>query len=227
MLIIINDDHAYLAWIAHHRLGFVLDTRRKPAKRDVVLHRATCPEIKAARSKKTHWTTGPHVKGCSLDLAELAAWAREQAGWEPACCTGCRPQEVAHVLDAETSGQADPSGQVGALPLTRLAEKLLDQIVEAAVIGLEQAELQYALTVGEVAAAVAKTPAQIRSAIVQLLEGNYITLAGTLPLGAPPPGDAVVFPTVRALQSLPAFAEMPPADVRAELSRLEGKNACT
>src|SRR5438132_13359399 len=75
MILFINEDRAYLNWVTHHRSGFVLDCRRKPGSRVAMLHRATCPDVKRSSGKKTHFTTGPHMKACSLDAEELRTWA--------------------------------------------------------------------------------------------------------------------------------------------------------
>lgn len=66
MILFLDEDLAYLHWVTHHRTGFVLDCLRHSTKAQMVLHRATCPQIKRSESKRTHWTTGKRQKGCSL-----------------------------------------------------------------------------------------------------------------------------------------------------------------
>ena len=65
MILFLDEDRAYLHWVLHHRTGFVLDCLRHPRKTHLVLHRATCPLVKQAAAKRTHWTTGRHMKGCA------------------------------------------------------------------------------------------------------------------------------------------------------------------
>jgi hypothetical protein len=59
MLIIINDDPAYVSWLSRHRQGYVVDSKRRPTKNHLILHRATCPVVK------------PHKK-CQPDVDEPA-----------------------------------------------------------------------------------------------------------------------------------------------------------
>ncbi len=68
MILFLDEDRAYLSWVTHHRNGFVLDCHRKPNKHHLMLHRAICPDIKRSATKTTHWTTGHHMKACSLNL---------------------------------------------------------------------------------------------------------------------------------------------------------------
>jgi hypothetical protein len=44
-----DDDQSYLAWIAAHPRGYVLNIRHEPDPKYVVLHRATCPSISIDR----------------------------------------------------------------------------------------------------------------------------------------------------------------------------------
>jgi hypothetical protein len=78
MILFLDEDRAYLSWVTHHRNGFVLDCNRKPTKHHLILHRAICPEIKHSATKTTHWTTGHHMKACSLNAEELKTWALRQ-----------------------------------------------------------------------------------------------------------------------------------------------------
>ena len=97
MILFLDEDQAYLYWVAHHRSAFVLDCLRHPTKAHLVVHRATCPEIKRSESKRTHWTTGKHMKGCAADIQQLTAWAMEQTENEPAFCPLCSPQTAIEI----------------------------------------------------------------------------------------------------------------------------------
>src|SRR5947207_1006333 len=99
MIVFLNDDRAYHSWVTHHRRGFVLDSHRRPAKHAAVLHRASCSDVKHSQTKKTHWTTGPHLKACSLDADELRAWATQETGSEPTDCPSCLAAEEVHPDD--------------------------------------------------------------------------------------------------------------------------------
>jgi hypothetical protein len=89
-----------------------------------MIHRATCPAIKSAPSRRFHWTAGAKLKACSLDREELAAWVAEQAVAKPACAQ-CRPDCDDEALRAK---DAHPS---------KLGREILDYILDAAAIHLE------------------------------------------------------------------------------------------
>jgi hypothetical protein len=208
MVIYLNDERAYLYWVTHHRSGFVLDCARKPTPRHLVLHRATCAEVKTATGKRTHHTTGQHAKACSLEADELRAWAVEQTATEPVSCSLCRPHE-----------QPQP-GEAGAeAHLTRLPREILSFVLEIAVIHLDDPSRTFHLTVGDVARCFDKTPGQLTQPLAQLWEQGMITVSGRMVPGRALSPRRVVYPTAAALRTLPAYAAEN-SDAEAEVRKL-------
>jgi hypothetical protein len=210
MLIIINDDPAYVSWVSRHRSGYVLDAHWKRAVKHAVLHRASCSEIKSPKSKRTRWTTAPHVKACSLALPELFVWAKEQTGEEPPCCQLCQP----------TGGSATAHEAPHEMHLTKLARRALEAVIEAALISLDHDPSQYRLTVADVAKELGKSPAQLAAAFSQLVIDGYLRAEGAGAPSRPLRPASLIFPTASALRSLPAYAEMGPSAAQADLDRL-------
>lgn len=209
MILFLDEDRAYLNWVTHHRTGFVLDCLRQPTKAHLTLHRATCPEIKQAPTKRTHWTTGRHMKGCGLDPAQLQAWAVEQAGCEaPGCplCTPDRPPAHAH--------------EPGEVHLTRLDQDILSSVLDIAACHLDDDDHAYALTVAGVCRCLGKTEGQLAAALDRLVEGGLLSLKGASgPAKAPSPR-AAVWPTAKALRTLDYYAGFSDQQLAAELERL-------
>ena len=139
MIIYIDEDRSYLSWVFHHRDGFVIDWLRQPTRRKPVLHRATCPQIRKSPTKKTHWTTGRHIKACSLDRNQLETWAQQEAGHAVVPCQHCLSKEDA------TAPSPEP------VHITRLGRELLDCLLETAVVHLDNQELDYRFSVGDMA----------------------------------------------------------------------------
>ena len=119
MILFLDEDRAYLSWVTHHRNGFVLDCNRKPTKHHLMLHRATCPEIKHSATKTTHWTTGHHMKACTLNAEELKAWAHEQSGANPSGCVSCLVTDPSRPVDQP-------------IHLTKLDQEILSFVLEVA-----------------------------------------------------------------------------------------------
>jgi hypothetical protein len=214
MLIIINDDHFYLSWLAHHRLGYVLDSYRRPAKRHLVWHRATCSAIKGA--KRAHWTTGTHIKVCSPNPVELAQWARDETGGDLQPCPHCRPDQELRAEDLadNVNTTAEHAHR------TVLGGRIMDHVLELAAMRLGGELPKYQVTVGDVAEAFSKSLAQISPALVRLAEEGQIKLTGRISPGAPLGEKVGVFPAAAALRSLPAFAELTDEALDAEIGEL-------
>jgi hypothetical protein len=193
MIIFINDDRAYLSWVTHHRPGFVLEGRCKPKVCHVVLHRATCPDIKRSESKRTHWTTGGKLKACSLGRDELAAWAVEESGSAASPCEKCQPEQE---LKGEDSGE---------IHLTKLGGEILDYVLDAALIHFDEAQPRYGLTVSDIAACFGKTPRQVSPLVHRLIDDGLLAVDRKDGAASPIPPQRVVWPTVRALRTLEAF----------------------
>jgi hypothetical protein len=208
MLIIINDDGAYVSWIARHRAGFVVDSKRKPTKGHLTLHRAICPIIKP--HKRARLTTGAHIKGCSMDAAELAAWAVEQTGSGLTACSECQPDR----------NEPAPNMKHARHALTRLEREILSYILDVAVLYLDGEERQYCPSIDALAAYLNKTPRQVMPAVSRLMEDEYLecnptTINGSLL------ARSIVYPKARALRTITAFDVMPADALAIELQRLK------
>lgn len=212
MLIIINDDAAYVSWLTHHRQGYVVDARRQPGRGHAVLHRANCSVIKP--HKRARLTAGAHLKACSLDVAELEEWARDYTGSQLAGCPECVPYEQESTAAGHDEAQA----------LTRLGKDILSYVLDLAVMYLDGQQTQYRPTIVEVAEYLDKTPMQIRPAAERLIEEGYLECNGQADRPPAPYETAVVYPTARSLRSIPAFADMPAKALNAELDELKQKD---
>jgi hypothetical protein len=213
MIIFLNEDRAYLYWVAHHRGGFVLDTRRKASKTHQVLHRAICAEIKSSESKRTHWTTGIHVKACAADSKELRLWAEEQTGIAPANCAVCKPE--AELASAEIGHDAEPH-------LTRLGREIVSFVLEVATIHLDE-ESVLSLHVGAIARCLDKSPAQLTGALVHLANEGLLTILGHVESGQPMASHRGIFPTAKALRMLPVYSNAAEHQIEADLNKLRGQ----
>ncbi len=213
MVIILNDDPVYVSWIRRHRNGFVLDTKRKSTKRNSMLHRATCPMIRKSKTERTHWTTGGRVKACSDDCGELTEWALEQIGSQPKACGECNP-----LGDALSVG---PNSPIAAADhhLTKLENDVLSAVVESAVIHLDN-ELDFRMTVRDVAEYLSKTPAQVTDAMRRLVAQQMLEIETAATDKTPLSPTVRVFPTEGALRTVPAFAELKAEQLQGELEAL-------
>jgi hypothetical protein len=207
MIIFLNDDRAYLYWVTHHRKGYVIDGRRKPKLGHLSLHRATCAEIKSGPSQRTHWTTGAMLKVCGLDRTELETWALEESGRPMPNCPACQPESEHSLNDGEP------------VHLTKLAGEVLDYVLDAALIHMEQEHPPYRLTVGDIAACFGKTPGQLSPALHQLLDDGFISLCSQSAAAVSRPKQ-IILPTPQALRTLEAFRQEGDAFVMAELGKL-------
>lgn len=85
-----DDDAGYLAWLADHAEGYVINIARNHNVTQARLHLANCHTIRNQNSAGSTWT-GPYVKVCADDLAELDKWAIETVGQPISPCGTCRP----------------------------------------------------------------------------------------------------------------------------------------
>ena len=83
-----DDDGGYLAWLAAHPAGFVLNVARSPRPNYLILHRATCRTISGRPTRGGPWT-GPYIKVCSDDELQIAAWTGKTVGAAPTRCGVC------------------------------------------------------------------------------------------------------------------------------------------
>ena len=68
-----DDDAAYLAWLAAHPHGYVVNAARNGHYR--ILHRATCGTITNGPPNGDTWTAGQYIKVCALTPRQLCQWA--------------------------------------------------------------------------------------------------------------------------------------------------------
>jgi hypothetical protein len=207
MIIFLDEDRAYLYWVTHHRKGYVLEGRRKPRIGHLLLHRAVCREIRSGPRRGTHWTTGGKLKACCLDRVELEIWASEATGAPPQHCSVCQP------------GSEVPDGNEP-VHLTKLAGEILDYVLDAALIHMEQEYPPYRLTVGDIAACFGKTPGQISTVLHRLIDDGLVALSGKVNAGRTFPAQRLVLPKIRALRTLDAFRDESDEVLQAELRKL-------
>ena len=210
MIIFIDDDRAYLYWVTHHRQGFVVDGRRQPRLNHLVLHRATCAEIKSATSKRTRWTTGGRLKACGLDRDALREWVSVENETPFTGCPICQPE-------------GEPfAGNPAPEHLSKLESDILDYVLEAALIHMESDRPLYHLTVINVADCMGKTPGQVSPAIHRLFAHGYLTTQRATTPTTPLPPARLLYPTVAAMRTLTAFAQTTDAEIQTELAKLCG-----
>jgi hypothetical protein len=210
LIIYLDEEKSYRSWVGRHPEGFVVDWLRPPTRRQPMLHRATCAIVRQAKSKRTRWTSGRHLKACSLDLGKLVAWARQESGHEPGYCQDCRPH-----LPVEQLAQS-PHDHV-----TRLGWHILDTVVEVAVICLDNRDSRYELTIRTVAELLHKSPGQIFAAVWRLVHGGYLRLEPAAAEESQLQADQRVLPTAKSMRTLPAFSDLPESELQQELARLE------
>ena len=85
-----DDDAGYLAWIAVHPDGYVINIARSHSVTEARVHRADCRTISGPRARGGVWTA-LYVKVCAEELAELEQWAIDQVGEPIRRCGACRP----------------------------------------------------------------------------------------------------------------------------------------
>lgn len=96
-----DNDTGYLAWVAAHRDGYVINIGRS-GRGYVRLHCSTCGTITSRPP-----FTGQYIKICSTTLTDLDRWALDRGGAVPERCGTCRPAEAAALsLPAEAPGPA-------------------------------------------------------------------------------------------------------------------------
>lgn len=208
MLVIINDDAVYVSWIFRHRQGFVVDCRRKPTKNHLILHRATCSVIKP--HKRARLTTGAHIKACSLDAVELTAWALEQTGGGVVTCPECQPEQEEPASSEHQVKHA----------LTRLGRDILSHVLDLAVMYLDGVESDYHPNVQDIAAYLDKSAGQIMPAVRRLIEEGNLDCCPPATHGVSP-ATSIIYPTARALRTIPAFGAMADEALDRELASLK------
>ncbi len=90
-----DDDAGYLAWLATHPNGYVINVARSHSATQARVHHAGCRNINGECPNGGAWT-GPYVKVCAEHLAELDQWAVDQVGNPIAPCGTCHPASDSH-----------------------------------------------------------------------------------------------------------------------------------
>ena len=83
----VDDDGGFVAWMASHPDGYVLNTSRKPTSAYIRLHRVGCPTISGLPANGVNWTVN-YAKRCGT-RPELEEWASSQLGGEVWACPQC------------------------------------------------------------------------------------------------------------------------------------------
>lgn len=209
MIIFLNEDGAYRSWILHHRAGYVLDGRWRSRLTQLKLHRARCQAVQIARRKATHATTGGRFKACCATLEELRAWAEANSGSPPQICPACEPTKVqpAEAID-------------GSHHLSLLSARMLDYVLEVAVVHLENPASPFRLPLTEVAACLGKTVGQLTETTQNLVNEGLIV---EIPIrrGRRSAVDRLILPTAAALRTLPFFRNLSTQQLSAEMERLK------
>jgi hypothetical protein len=216
MIIFIDEDEAYLAWLAAHRRGFVVNSHHPPTSRYLMLHRAGCADI--AASKKHGWTTGPYIKLCAGTVRELEDWARRDVRGALRVCPRCRPR---------LAGAASQETRLGAKTpvcarLTKLGDHLLSFVLDVAVMSLD-GMTRYSddpPTVCSLAAYVGKTVHQIEPALRRLIEDDLISVNGDTRADVRLTTRSIIYPTALSLQTIPAFTTMPAQELDRAIASL-------
>lgn len=86
-----DDDRRYLAWVAQHPRGYVLNTADPPEPSYLILHRASCHTIQGSPPRGDTWT-GNMRKFAAEHKAELKGFARVELGGDPTPCGACQPE---------------------------------------------------------------------------------------------------------------------------------------
>jgi hypothetical protein len=75
----VNDDAGYVAWLASHPTGFVLNTYPHVTSSYLVLHRASCRTVNRPLESERSWTR-QYGKACAELRVDLEKWAAEATG---------------------------------------------------------------------------------------------------------------------------------------------------
>jgi len=87
-----DDDDGYLAWLAAHPEGYVINIARGHYAGDARAHHAGCRTISSQIPRGRGWTRN-YVKVCADGLGELERWAQRQVGRPIKSCGTCQPAQ--------------------------------------------------------------------------------------------------------------------------------------
>jgi hypothetical protein len=85
-----DDDAGYLAWLAAHQDGYVVNVARSHTASDARLHHVGCRTISSESPPKGTWT-GAYVKVCADRMHALEQWAIDHVSRPIKRCGTCRP----------------------------------------------------------------------------------------------------------------------------------------
>lgn len=88
-----DNDVDYLAWLAEHPDGYVLNIRRNNNPADARVHRAGCKHING-KNPRGRRLVGDYIKVCADERATLDQWAIDKARRLIAACGACRPDGI-------------------------------------------------------------------------------------------------------------------------------------
>jgi hypothetical protein len=86
------DDEAYLAWLASHPKGFVLNSYRPPSPDYLVIHRASCSWMRELASTAQYHTVG-YIKVCADKAKDIHGYALASFQNLPTPCSQCHPYD--------------------------------------------------------------------------------------------------------------------------------------
>lgn len=86
-----DDDDGYLAWIANHPDGYVINIVRGHTPAGARMHRASCWTVSRPGLRGASWTEGHYVKICADQLADLEHWAATVGPGPIETCGTCSP----------------------------------------------------------------------------------------------------------------------------------------
>lgn len=86
-----DDDDGYLAWIADHPDGYVINIVRGHTPAGARIHRAGCWTVSRVGLRGASWTEGQYVKICANRLADLEHWAAIVVPGPIETCGTCGP----------------------------------------------------------------------------------------------------------------------------------------
>lgn len=88
-----DDDAGYLAWLAAHPYGYVVNIARNHSVSAARLHHAHCRTISGQNPHNGAWT-GPYVKVCAEQLTAVETWASDTVRSAIPKCGICRPDTM-------------------------------------------------------------------------------------------------------------------------------------
>ena len=84
-----KDDPGYVAWLAAHPDGYVLNTYAHVTSAYMILHCASCRTVNRPAAPGRSWTYA-YAKACSNDRAEIEGWVLHETGKTEIGRASCR-----------------------------------------------------------------------------------------------------------------------------------------